>query len=323
MVLATETSSMLGYSSTDTLYKPLVVVGIHAFNVEKTIARAILSAQKHANVVVVCDDGSTDLTGQIAKRLGAIVVRNDKNLGYGASIHSLFRRAGELKADVFVTLDSDGYYDPGEIPSLVKPIEDRVAEVVFGRRSNDNNLSPMITLHGQSDARVVSKLHNCSTKSNIIDAPNGFIAYSSRALEKIGVLTKNGSSVSIEFLQGVNKSSLNVCQVPIACKKVHNIVEEVPTKNSGSNAFNLVYSIIELIVEKRPLFFGIPGIFSLVGGVFFGVWMMSIYAQTHEIMTNVALFSIAFILAGFFLVSTAITLYGVARLRKKINKQSN
>ena len=46
--------------------KPFVVVGIPAFNEEKTIARVVLEAQKHADVVVVCDDGSSDLTCEIA-----------------------------------------------------------------------------------------------------------------------------------------------------------------------------------------------------------------------------------------------------------------
>ena len=69
--------------------KPYVVVGIPAFNEEQTIARVVLEAQKFANKVVVCDDGSTDYTAKIAESLGADVVRHKKNGGYGASIKSL------------------------------------------------------------------------------------------------------------------------------------------------------------------------------------------------------------------------------------------
>ena len=47
---------------------PIVVAGIPAYNEEKTIARVVLDAQKFASMVVVCDDGSTDLTAQIAER---------------------------------------------------------------------------------------------------------------------------------------------------------------------------------------------------------------------------------------------------------------
>src|SRR4030065_1758999 len=106
--------------------KPFVVVGIPAFNEEKTIARVVLEAQKHADVVVVCDDGSSDLTCEIAQRLGADVVRHERNLGYGAALKSLFERARELGADVLVTLDGDSQHDPLEIPNILKPIVDGV-----------------------------------------------------------------------------------------------------------------------------------------------------------------------------------------------------
>jgi cellulose synthase/poly-beta-1,6-N-acetylglucosamine synthase-like glycosyltransferase len=64
--------------------EPVTVVGIPAFNEEKTIARVVLEAQKYADKVVVCDDGSSDMTAEIAERLGADVVRHERNLGYGA-----------------------------------------------------------------------------------------------------------------------------------------------------------------------------------------------------------------------------------------------
>ena len=96
--------------------KPLVVVGIPAFNEEKTIAKGVLQVRKYVDWVVVCDDGSTDMTAEIAERLGADVVRHEKNLGYGVTLKSLFRRAQELGADLMVTLDGDGQHNPAEIP---------------------------------------------------------------------------------------------------------------------------------------------------------------------------------------------------------------
>jgi len=84
--------------------KPLIVAAIPAFNVEKTIAKTVLEAQKYVDVVVVCDDGSEDMTAEIAERLGADVIRHEKNLGYGAAIKTLFSMARELNADVLVTL---------------------------------------------------------------------------------------------------------------------------------------------------------------------------------------------------------------------------
>jgi len=84
----------------------------------------------------------------------------------------------------------------------------------------------------------------------------------------------------------------------------------------------VVMSIAKLVVEERPLvFLGIPGVMSLLVGIFFGVWMLRLYAIEQQIITNVALASISFILIGLFAISTAITLYSIIRLMEKITKQ--
>ena len=86
----------------------MIIACIPAYNEEKTIAKFVLQAQRYADKVVVYDDGSSDMTGEIAGGLGAVVVRHERNLGYGASLRGLFAEALRLGADVVVTLDGDG-----------------------------------------------------------------------------------------------------------------------------------------------------------------------------------------------------------------------
>ncbi|MGC9346310.1 MAG: glycosyltransferase family 2 protein, partial [Candidatus Bathyarchaeales archaeon] len=96
---------------------------------------------------------------------------------------------------------------------------------------------------------------------------------------------------------------------------------ETSTRGPLRHGVSVVMSIVRLVVEERPLLFlGVPGVFSLLVGVFFGVWMLQIYAAEHRIITNIALASIAFIIVGLFAVFTAITLYAIARLIQKTNK---
>jgi len=86
---------------------------------------------------------------------------------------------------------------------------------------------------------------------------------------------------------------------------------------------SLVMSIVKLVVEDRPLLLlGLPGIVCVAIGALFGVWMKDMYATSGQIVTNLALASIAFILIGFFMISTAITLYAVTRITKKMNGHS-
>jgi glycosyltransferase involved in cell wall biosynthesis len=303
------------------LCKPLVIIGIPAFNEEKTIARVVLEAQKYAHFVVVCDDGSTDKTGEIAERLGVAVVRHETNLGYGAALQSLFKEAKGLNVDVLVTLDADGQHDPAQIPQLVKPIEDGVAEVVLGSRFMDHNGTADMPAYRQFGVKVITKLANGIGKNGVSDSQSGFRAYSKHALERL-TMQENGMSASIEILRAISKNGLKVCEVPISCKYSNSVGVETSSENAFTHGLRLIMSIVKLVVEDRPLpFLGIPGVISLIAGTLFGVWMMQLYVASHEITTNIALASIAFILIGFFLLSTAITLYSITRISRKINEQ--
>jgi len=302
---------------------PLVVVGIPAFNEEKTIARVVLGAQKHAHIVVVCDDGSSDLTAEIAGRLGAVVVRHEKNQGYGAALQSLFKRAKELQADVLVTLDSDGQHDPAEIPRLIQPIEDGVAEVVLGSRFKDKNGTADMPKYRQLGVEVITKLANGSGKNGVSDAQSGFRAYNKAAMEQLASISEDGMSASIELLRAAQKSDFKIFEVPITCKYSHSVGEKTSTENAATQGIGLLMSLIKLVVEERPLqFLGIPGIASIALGTLFGVWMMEMYANSGSIVTNVALASVGFLLLGCFMVSTAITLYSITRLSKKMHNKS-
>ena len=76
--------------------KPFVVACIPAFNEERTIGGVVVRALRFVDRVVVCDDGSRDLTGEIAGGLGAAVVRHERNMGYGFTVLSLFRAVRSL-----------------------------------------------------------------------------------------------------------------------------------------------------------------------------------------------------------------------------------
>lgn len=139
---------------------------------------------------------------------------------------------------------------------------------------------------------------------------------------KVPVLAKyfpSGISASAELLHAVNKGGLKVCEVPVSCKYAGSTKEKTSSKNPVSHGVGLIMSLLKIVVEERSLpYLGLPGIVVIAIGASFGVWMMDIYASSHNIPTNIALASISFILVGFFMVSTAITLYAVTRISKKI-----
>jgi glycosyltransferase involved in cell wall biosynthesis len=283
------------------------------------IAQVILEAQKYADAVVVCDDGSSDTTEAIAKRLGADVVRHGRNLGYGASIKSLFKRARELDADILVTLDADGQHNPDEIPNIVKPIAQGVADLVIGSRFIEAHGTKEMPLYRRFGAKLITKLVNGSSKNNSLsDAQSGFRAYNRQALEHLSPF-EDGMGASVEILLKASKQDLKICEVPSSCK-YHNGDVATSTKHPVTHGIGVIMSIVRFIVEEKPLtLLGIPGLLCLIAGLGFGVWMLQIYAIEHYIVTNIALASVAFVLIGFFMLSTSIMLYAITRIAKKLN----
>jgi glycosyltransferase involved in cell wall biosynthesis len=288
---------------------PLVVAAIPAFNEERMIAKLVLEAQKHVDVVLVCDDGSTDSTAEIAERMGADVIRHDWNLGYGAALKTLFMMARELNADVLVTLDGDGQHDPCEIPSLVEPVLENKADIVLGSRFLDKENG--VPRYRRWGIRLISRLTGAASNHTFLDAQCGFRVYGRKALLGLN-LVENGMGSSVEILMKAKKQGLTVAEVPTNCK--YSKLERTSTQNPIEHGTSVLMSIIRLIVEERPLLLlGFPGLIFLSAGIGFGMWMLKLFAEEHQIVTNIALASIAFILIGMFTIFTGITLYAISR----------
>jgi len=295
----------------------MIVAGIPAYNEEKTIAKVILLAQRYVDVVVVCDDGSRDFTADIAQRLGAIVIRHEKNMGYGAAIQVLFEKAKTLNADLLLTLDADGQHDAREIPKLIQPLLENKADIVIGSRLLHQNSG--MPLYRRFGVKVLTKMTNGSReKGSLTDAQCGFRAYGRKAIESLQ-LDENGMGVSAEVLLKARTLGLVVTEIPV---EVRYKGLETSTHNPLKHGLGVTSTIIRLIVEERPLIYlGLPGIGLLSIGVLFGLWTLQIYATKGYVETNIVLASLAFGLVGLFAFFTSITLYAILRLTQKTIKK--
>lgn len=86
--------------------------------------------------VVVCDNGSTDRTAELARAAGAIVVAEPRR-GYGQACLTALaevRARGPGERDIVVFLDADYSDDPKELPLLLAPLERDEADLVLGSR---------------------------------------------------------------------------------------------------------------------------------------------------------------------------------------------
>jgi glycosyltransferase involved in cell wall biosynthesis len=292
---------------------PKVIVCIPAYNESKNIANIVQKARIYATEVVVCDDGSTDNTAQIARSVGATVVRHPINRGYGAAITTLFQITKEKSPDVMITLDSDGQHDPDKIPDVILPILNDGFDIAIGSRflnQKDQNTIPGYRSFG---IRTITRLAQAASYSTLTDAQSGFRAYSKNAIEKIN-LFEEGMAVSTEILLRAKERSLRITEVPI---KINYNVERPSTHNPVTHGIGVLYSLVQFISLRHPLaFYGLPGVGLLVVAAVFTSKALELFSATRYISTNLILVSVGTALVGVVLLATGAILYTITALLK-------
>ena len=112
-----------------------VAAVLPAYNAEKTLERTVADIPRDwVDEIILVDDASRDGTEALAQRLGLIVVRHEKNRGYGGNQKTCYAEALKRGADVVVMVHPDYQYDPTYIPGLIAPILEGRADAVFGSR---------------------------------------------------------------------------------------------------------------------------------------------------------------------------------------------
>ncbi len=285
-----------------------ITVGIPAYNEEKNIAKIIAKLQKIADKIIVCNDGSTDLTNEIAEKMGAIVINHPKNLGYGAGIRSIFLKAREIDSDILVTFDADGQHRVEDIQTVVDPIIKNEADLVIGSRFLGD--SKEVPRYRKAGIKTITSVTNVAIDSKITDSQSGFRAYNKKVLKDI-VPSEYGMGVSTEILIKANKMGFKIKEAPITI-----LYEgDTSTHHPVSHGISVILSTMKFISIERPLkFYGIPGIIFLGIGLFFTIWTIQIFTETRRIVTDIALVGVGSILVGTMLTMTSIMLYSLVNV---------
>lgn len=290
-----------------------MIVGIPAFNEEKNIVSIIVKLKKITDHIVVCNDGSSDLTKEIAEKLGAIVVNHSKNLGYGAAIKTIFQKAKELETDVLVTFDADGQHRVEDIESILEPIKQNQADIVIGSRFLNKHESD-VPSYRKLGIKVITKVTNVSIKENLTDSQSGFRAYSKNVIKDL-VLSDIGMGISTEILIKAGNKNFRICEVPITVLYSDNS----PTHNPIEHGMSVLISTIKYTSIEHPLkFYGIPSLVFLIMGLVFTYLSIQYYTEVGRLNTNLTVISAATVLIGIVLIITSVLLYSlVSVVREK------
>lgn len=115
---------------------PIIDVIIPAYNEEKSIPKVIVEIPHIVRYIVVANNNSSDLTGEVAKSVGAEVVF-ERQKGYGKACLTAMDwiRKQAVQPDIVVFLDGDYSDYPAEMLELIQPILKGEAEMVIGSRA--------------------------------------------------------------------------------------------------------------------------------------------------------------------------------------------
>nr|AIE96623.1 glycosyl transferase family protein [uncultured marine thaumarchaeote AD1000_82_B05] len=289
-----------------------ITIGIPAYNEEKNIAKIITKLKKITDSIIVCDDGSSDMTSEIAKNLGVIVISHKKNMGYGAAIRTIFEKSAEIDSDILVTFDADGQHRIEDVSRVLHPLENNEADIVIGSRFLGKQSN--VPNYRKLGIKVITQVTNSSIKTKLTDSQSGFRAYSKQVLSKIS-LSEVGMGISTEILIKASSEGLRITEVPITIL----YSGDTSTHNPVSHGTSVLFSTIKFTSIEHPLkFYGIPSVIFLTIGVIFTSLAVQYYVDVGRLNTDLTLIGAGTILVGIILLISAILLYSlVSVVREK------
>ncbi len=203
-----------------------VIVIMPAYNAGKTIervfARVPAEARERISHYVVVNDGSTDDTDQALERLARtipelVVLRHDRNRGYGAAEKTLLDYAVKTPSDIAVLLHSDGQYAPESIPELLRPLDQGEADIVQGSRmARPGALAGGMPLYKIVANKGLTALANLAFGMKLSEYYSGYMLYSREALLAIPYAKLADSfHFDLQMLVMARVKNLRIRQVPI------------------------------------------------------------------------------------------------------------
>lgn len=303
-----------------------VIVYLPALNEADTIGAVLDSIPTRLPGIdsirtMVVDDGSTDATGTIARRHGAMVVRHSRNLGTGRTFVSGVSAALRAGADIIVSMDADGQFRGEDVARLIAPISEGRADVVLCSRFKDGNLIGDMSWPKRSGNALLTGAISWIAGRTFTDVSCGFRAMSREAALRVDIHS------DYEY---IHESLLNWSRGGMAIEEVAlPVLAERPVGESRIMRSVLRYGmrsgpvLIRATRDYSPLkFFGLLSLAAIVPGLLAGLFVTVHWLRTSETApyTSLITISVGGLLFGLLLGAVALLADLIARVRFQLEE---
>lgn len=190
---------------------------IPVFNEKATLAEIVrrVAASRLASEIIVVDDGSTDGTREVVAELearGAIrAIYQPKNRGKGAAVRAAIQAA---TGEVVLIQDADLEYNPKDYPNLLEPIQDGIADAVYGSRFLGAPRRVTMFWHLLAN-KLLTFATNLLYNSILSDMETGYKAFRASAVRSMP-LRANRFDFEPEITAKLLKRGARLFEVPIS-----------------------------------------------------------------------------------------------------------
>lgn len=179
----------------------------------QTIVKRV-QATKKAHEIILVDDGSKDGTRDILKALegrkGLRVILHEKNQGKGAAVRTGMAAA---QGDILLIQDADLEYDPRDYPELLRPIEEGLADVVYGSRFLGKAHRVTMFWHLMAN-KLLTLMTNILYDTILTDMETGYKVFRKEIIAGM-VIRADSFNFEPEFTAKILKRKYRIFEVPI------------------------------------------------------------------------------------------------------------
>ncbi len=189
---------------------------IPVFNESKTIEEIIRRVQATglADEIVAIDDGSTDGSRDILASINSDgqlrVLHHEHNQGKGKAVRTGIENA---TGDLMIIQDADLEYDPREYANLLRPIQEGIADVVYGSRFLGAGRRPVLFWNMVAN-KILTLVTNILYNNILTDMETGYKLFRRQVVQNM-TLRAHGFDFEPEFTAKILKSKARIYEVPI------------------------------------------------------------------------------------------------------------